>query len=124
MASNEGLPTTQFWIDREPISGWVKVYLIQRDFNNRYTSLGYRNKETGELEMQRFNMGDVIDRDGKDPLIEFSSDMWLHFLQACIKEANENGIKTSDQTAVEAELKATKGHLEDMRLAFNKLLNQ
>lgn len=57
-----------------------------------------------------------------EPLIEMPEQMADEFIKAVVDYASEAGIKTENENLLKGKLQATEKHLEDMRLAFNKLL--
>ena len=56
------------------------------------------------------------------PLLIFNNQMAKDFIKSVVDYASKNGVVTENENLLKGKLLATEKHLEDMRKAFDKLL--
>lgn len=86
----------------EPWMMMVKIYIVERGARNYLAHF-----KGNQLEMTEITEGGAIP---DSPTMELPTDLWNIIRETIIDK------KVEDKSAVEGELKATKYHLEDMRI--------
>ena len=111
----------KIYIQKPTISGTgvAKIWLIEDQGLDRYSySFDFNTK------MLQQKLLDKNTLDEPEPFIELPYGFFDEFLNAIVRYASENNIKTESETALQGKLTATEKHLEDLRVHFTKLLDK